>query len=268
MDVQLFALGGADPGGTFIVMSPETFVTVGSVAVVVLVFLILSRRKRPSGLAGGAHADQGAPLPHFAEIEDLERSLAAARQSGDPRAEGKALRALAYGHLLRGEGHRAIALHNEDLAAARALGSRSGERDALANIGVAHADLGTAREAIPFFERALAISREIGDPTGEADALVCLGNAHAALDETREAVELYEQSITVARAIDNQASAAFTSSNLAGEYEKLGDLPRAIEALERYVSFVRAAETPGIDEDEARLEALRARLAERQGEGA
>jgi tetratricopeptide (TPR) repeat protein len=195
-------------------------------------------------------------------IELHEQQLAIAREIGDRHGEGNAIGSLGIAYAALGEARRAIELHEQYLAIAREIGDRRGEGGALGSLGLAYANLGETRRAIELYERRLAIAREIGDRRGEGNALGNLGIAYKSLGEPRRAIELYEQQLAIVREIGDRRREGNACWNLGLAYEAEGDLARAAKLMQVMVDFEREIGHSDAEKHAARVEALRARIAD------
>jgi tetratricopeptide (TPR) repeat protein len=172
-------------------------------------------------------------------IRWLVAALAASRQIGDRRSEGRALGNLGLAYADLGEFRLAIELYEQRLDIAREISDRRGESATLSNLGNSYVNLGKVRRAIEFHKQALAISREIGDRRGEGNDLNNLGLAYANLAEVRRAIEFYEQALAIAREIGARRSEGNALGNLGLAYEALGESRRAIEFYEQVLAIDR-----------------------------
>jgi tetratricopeptide (TPR) repeat protein len=210
------------------------------------------------GNLGLAYADLGETRK---AIDFYEQRLAIARENDDRRDKGKALSSLGNAYSDLGETRRAIDFYEQALAIEREIGDRKGEGNALTILGLAYADLGEPRKAIELYEQALAIHRELGDRKGEGIALGGLGNRYADLGETLKAIEYHKQALAIDREIGDRPGEAFGSWTLGLAYEEAGRLAEAIEAMQVCVDYEREIGHPDAEEDAARVEALRKKLA-------
>ncbi len=199
-------------------------------------------------------------------IPQLEAALAAARRLGRRDAEGRFLGNLGLAYADLGEARRAIEFYEQHRAIAREIGDRRGEGNALGNLGLAYADLGEARRAIDFYEQATRIFEEIGDRRAAGSILGNLGLAYADLGDARRAIDCYEQHLAIAREIGDRQGEASTSWNLGLLLEQQGDLERAAELMQLCVDFEREIGHPDAEQDAARLEQVRQRHRDAEGD--
>jgi tetratricopeptide (TPR) repeat protein len=213
------------------------------------------------GNLGNVYADLGETRR---AIELYEQHLTIAREIGDRLGESHALGNLGSAYKDLGEARRAIELYEQDLTIAREIGDQLGEGHALGNLGSAYADLGKTQRTIELYEQWLTVAREIGDRRGEGHALGCLGIAYANLGETRRAIELFEQWLTIAREVGDRRGEARASLNLGLALEKEGDLARAGDLMQVCVDYEREIGHPDAEKHTARVEVLRASIAEQK----
>ena len=172
-------------------------------------------------------------------IKWLEPALSAARQLGDRRGEGNALRSLGLAYADLGDVRKAIEFYEQALIIHREIGNHREEGATTGNLGTAYKNLGEVRKAIEFYEQALAIIREIGDRRGEGTWLGSLGNAYADLGEIRKAIEFYEGHLTIAREIGNRRGEGNALGSLGVAYKNLGEFRKAIEFYEQALAIIR-----------------------------
>jgi tetratricopeptide (TPR) repeat protein len=89
-----------------------------------------------------------------------------------------------------------------------------------------------------------------------------LGNAYKNLGETRRAIEFHEQDLAIAREIGDRRGEGTASWNLGLALEKQGELARAIQLMQVCVDYERELGHPDAEADAARVEEIRARLAQ------
>jgi tetratricopeptide (TPR) repeat protein len=129
-----------------------------------------------------------------------QQLLAAARESGDRRAEAAALTDLAVMAMNDGDHRRALDQLKEALDITRALGDRVAEADVVANFGLLSLRGSDPRLSRHLFEQELGFAREYGDRFAEKTALEHLGMAHARLGDPTRALDFFEQALALARA--------------------------------------------------------------------
>ncbi|WP_437570777.1 tetratricopeptide repeat protein [Sorangium sp. So ce542] len=179
---------------------------------------------------------------------------------GDRRGEASALSSLGGAHAALDDTEPAISFHERQLGIARELGDRRGEGNALSGLGSMYVLRGELDEAVALCERALRVFRALGDRSGEAEALGILGNAHAGLGDPLLAIEHYDRQMAIACEIGDREAEAASSWNIGIVYEALGNIPRAAGAMRNYVEYLRSIGHTALQQHEAHLNRLRARL--------
>jgi tetratricopeptide (TPR) repeat protein len=234
--------------------------------------LAAARRRSDYGAEGARLGSLG--LAYFdlgdarRAVEFHEQHLRIARKIGDRRSEGHALDNLGLAYTGLGDAHRAVEFHKQCLAIARKIGDRRREGHALGNLGNAYTGLGDTRRAIEFHQQALVVSRELGDRRGEGHDLGNLGSSYDMLGDAHRALEFYEQCLAIARELGDRQGEAITSWNLGLCYEEQGNFSRAAALMQVYVDYIAQLGHPEAEKRAARVEALRARSAGGEGEGA
>jgi predicted ATPase len=119
----------------------------------------------------------------------LERSLALARDAGDPVRIAQDLSSLGVAHRDRGDADTARRLIEESIALARTTDDRPRLANALSNLAVLEMDVGAADRAVALLRETSAIDRQLDDEwglavdqTNLAHALLRAGQPHAARD--------------------------------------------------------------------------------------
>ena len=176
-------------------------------------------------------------------LDDLltvgEAALAAARHTGDARAEGNALNNLggAYRELRRFA--EAITCYQESLAICRETGDRYGEGAALNNLGNAYRELRRFAEAITCYQQSLAIKRETNDRHGEGQTLNNLGNTHQEIRRFAEAITCYQQSLAISRETGDRRFEGSALNNLGTAYAQLRRFEEAIPCYQQDIAICR-----------------------------
>jgi tetratricopeptide (TPR) repeat protein/transcriptional regulator with XRE-family HTH domain len=221
----------------------------------------------------------GSHLPEAHTI--YSHALHAARRSGDPAAEARALNGLGgigmmNGHLRGAAGHYRAALERY-----RQCGDRAGQARVLGNLGITELQLhhprsaaGYFRQAIAAFEdagdslsaaralsdladadtelgyydqaaehlrRALPVLREAKHPVGEADALARIGDLNLRRGQLTQAAHLYGQALAIFRRIDYPVGVATGLLGLGEVSVRQSDYPRSIGYLRRALALYRQA---------------------------
>ena len=163
----------------------------------------------------------------------LERSLKAARESGNRAAEVEALRLSAQLACDEGEIQRSIENCNRALARAGDMPDLLPARGAV-RIQLSHDYrlLGRLDEAEEASAEAVVICRRLGLRGQEAHALNALGVVLAAKGEYEDAIALIRTSISMDREIGERLYIGRKLSNIGQLYKELGDIDRSVEFLE------------------------------------
>jgi tetratricopeptide (TPR) repeat protein len=194
-------------------------------------------------------------------LHDLARDYAAAKLSGEERAEVEWRHAAYYclvlslaGSLYKEGGGKillGLTLFDrewESIRAGQAWATvHAGDDEVVARLSVKYPDTGAycldlrlhPSERIVWLESSLAAARKLGDRGGEGAALGNLGVAYKNLGDPRRAIEFYEQSLAIHREIGYQCGEGITLGNLGNAYFRLGDPRRAIEFHEQALAIAR-----------------------------
>ncbi|MCT2591001.1 tetratricopeptide repeat protein [Streptomyces sp. N2-109] len=126
------------------------------------------------------------------------------------------------------------------LAAARRSGEGRAEGLLLTGLGMGHTRINELAESLECHRRAREIWRESGDRLGEAHSLNLMGLIHLRRRQLADAALHFEQAIEVFRAQRSEHWEATTLSNLAGTHYRAGRLPEARAAVEQALAAHRA----------------------------
>ena len=138
--------------------------------------------------------------------DTLAASLAAARESGDPDAQGYCLRAATVLHRFRADGKAAVEAQLELIALRRRVRDRSGLSMALIIRGDYLRSLGHFGESLRFLREALAEARASGNRFIEATVALGLGGTALTLNDHATAREYIEQAIASFETAKDSAS--------------------------------------------------------------
>jgi len=131
---------------------------------------------------------------HYTEwLETHELGVAAAHESGDPRAEARMTTALAYAYRDLHDFAKAAELYRRAVDLVRGKDHPLGEAAALSGLGSTCLGLDQPAQAIGYFERARAIHERLGRRRGMARMLRRLGEAHLHAGRLDEAIGLFSQ---------------------------------------------------------------------------
>jgi predicted ATPase/DNA-binding CsgD family transcriptional regulator len=172
--------------------------------------------------------------------EYSDKSLAIARETGDPGELAFALRsrAIALADVYRDfdQAHR---LADESLELWQALGDTWGVAWGLQAKGYVADGEGDHQSALLYAEEALKKGRIVGDRHRIA---VCLNNAGASyslLAEPRQALHYYQESLAVSRELNAASMMALTIGNMGIVARNLGDYEAALQRHEEALTLAR-----------------------------
>ncbi|XP_068685183.1 tetratricopeptide repeat protein 28-like [Montipora foliosa] len=184
-------------------------------------------RCNTSGKLGGSHS-------YFnADIEDHERKLKLAEETGDKRSEGLACVSLGNAYKRRGNFKKAKEYHERDHEIAKDLKDLVAEGRACCNIGNAYFGLGDFKRAISYHTRDLQIAKDLGDVRGEGIAYSHLGVNYCSLGYFKKAIDYHERSLEIATSVGDTKSEGNAYGNLGSVYYNLGDFGKAVEYHDR-----------------------------------
>ncbi|GLZ33719.1 SARP family transcriptional regulator [Lentzea sp. NBRC 105346] len=200
------------------------------------------RQAEPATAIAFAHAlswyfRRRSEVVEWEAINDI--ALAAARETGDQRAEALALKELgaACERALRVDD--AMTHWTAALELSRELGDRALEAFMLNNIGIVHwrrRDLAAARECL---ESSLALRVELDDEPGAAKALTNLGLVHAAAGDHTAALECYERTSRTFRQVGDRSGELFALANIAQAQRELGEEDLALASVTAALDLAR-----------------------------
>lgn len=169
----------------------------------------------------------------------LEENLAARRELGDRRGEGRVLAQLGLMERLAGHMAEAARYFEQGLAIRQAEGDFAGEAYDLSQLGQIAKTRGHLDEAEQYFTRSLELRRKAGDRAGEADDLGYLGDVGRLRGDTDIAAGFFRQSLEKARAAGYPRAEATAYSHL-GQLERVrGNLDQAQDYLEESLKIRR-----------------------------
>jgi len=166
-------------------------------------------------------------------------ALHAARHTGDPAAEARALGNLGNIHVWQGRYEQAADHHQRALALYRETGDRLGEARTLGNLGVVYQRQGGYKQAADYQQQAWVLCREICDRGGEAAALCNLGLVYDRQGRYRRAIDHYEHALALGREIGDRAGEALVMGNLGVVYEHQGRYQQAVDRLQQALALCR-----------------------------
>jgi tetratricopeptide (TPR) repeat protein len=185
------------------------------------------------------------PLPLAAlSLEELERSLEAARSVGSRSVEVSTLADLGRLALEEGEVPSAIAYLDKALSLARALGNCDREGDIVESLGLAMVMARQPDAALPYLEQALVLARTKGDRFAERIALERLGVMRANRGERRAAVDMLTQALDLTRTLGLQRHEPDLLWLLAIQHAELGQREQAVAFGQASVQLLRRLDKP------------------------
>ncbi|PRX48206.1 DNA-binding SARP family transcriptional activator [Prauserella shujinwangii] len=182
--------------------------------------------------------------PYFdlrAHLEDWQHThgvaLAAARRTGDRRAQAIVLRDLAQNLLYQDRYSDALAGFTESRTLFTEVADERGIATALAGIGTVLRILGQPRRALETCEEALELFRRAGARHGEAVALIAIGAAWLGLGRTAEAERWFTDARALAAAIGDRHREAHALNRLGLLHQRRGNLAAAREHVDRAIGI-------------------------------
>ncbi|MDQ3703950.1 MAG: tetratricopeptide repeat protein [Chloroflexota bacterium] len=125
----------------------------------------------------------------------LNRSLALAREEGDPKSIADTLHHMAVMLVYTGKHSQARQLYQEALSLRRELGDRSGMARTLGNLAGVAMHLGDLEEAYTLFRETLSLFNELGDRWHQALALSNLGHVTLRQGDYNQATAFCQESL-------------------------------------------------------------------------
>ncbi len=167
-----------------------------------------------------------------------ERSLAAARETGEQRLVANALSNLGAIVLAAGDRERARGLLLEATTMARAVGDERITALAVNNLGDLALTEGDYAGARPLFEESLGILRRRGDTANVARSLFNLGAAALMLGRVSEAQARFEESLALGSEAGDQEDLAWCLLGFAGGAARMRDGRKAARLLGAAVAML------------------------------
>jgi DNA-binding SARP family transcriptional activator/tetratricopeptide (TPR) repeat protein len=144
----------------------------------------------------------------------LRAALALFRQAGDRSGAARALTNLAGAERRQGHYDQGTSCHQQALAEFRAIGDRVGEARVLNGLGLDNWLRGCDEEAAGHFREALTLFADLGDRSNEAHALGNLGMVIGRLGADARAVGYLQQALALLRELGNRSGAASVLTDL------------------------------------------------------
>ncbi|HET6705771.1 AfsR/SARP family transcriptional regulator [Amycolatopsis sp.] len=161
-------------------------------------------------------------------LETSEAGLRAARQLGDPKAEGALLASLGSAHAVNGQYDEAIAYFRQALDLHRATGDDDRAPVTLNSLAVAYAETRRFEPALAAFTQAMQLHRDRGNTLGEALALMNIALANSSLGRLAQATTRNREALAVFRRRGDRYHTAICLANLAETYALREDHRRAV----------------------------------------
>jgi tetratricopeptide (TPR) repeat protein len=159
------------------------------------------------------------------------------RASGNDADLVRALSALAWISVSRGDQAKAIEQGTEAVALRRKLKDAKHLGDDLNTIAVAHQNQADYRSALDLYRQALIADRAVGDAEGEISRLNNIGNVFYFQGRYVDALHSYEDARARVQATSaepwNARQQQLTTANLATIYQRLGQEQRALELYQQ-----------------------------------
>jgi tetratricopeptide (TPR) repeat protein len=177
----------------------------------------------------------------------FERSLALARETGDPILISYPTRHLAYLAELRGDLKTSLAMHQECLRLREAGGHRTGTIHALIAVGDLRSKIDPRDDqAVTALERARKLAQDLQDAAGVRSSEGTLGAIHVRRREPRRALPHLTRALALAEAVDDRSSAAEFLASLGEAHALLRQRDQAIKNLVRARDLAETLDRPEV----------------------
>ncbi len=194
-------------------------------------------RRRALTAAGGVALFQG---DYPAAVSFSRRSLAAARETGDPRLIVNGLSNLGAITMAAGDRSEARLLLEEAVALGRSIDDTRIAALAINNLGDLALTEGEYPKARPLFEESLALLRERGDTSNIARSLFNLGSVELMLGSPAAAGAHFRESVSFGREAGDKEDLAWCLLGIAGVAARTGNGPPAAVLLGAAVALLDA----------------------------
>ena len=161
----------------------------------------------------------------------FERSLALAREGGDPAAEAAVLAQQAWLAMAGARFDEASALAQQSIELATGAGDKLTASGAISTLAEVAAASGDYAEAITLFERGLSLRRGLGDKRLIANSLLRLGRAELARGDYAAATAFLEEGLALGRQVKDTWSISVAVTNLGRVQLRTGGDGPAARAL-------------------------------------
>jgi len=177
----------------------------------------------------------------------FERSLALARETGDPILIAYPLRHLAYLTELAGDLKKSLAMHQECLRLREAGGHRTGTIHALIAVGDLKSKINPRDDgAVAALDRAKKLAEELKDAAGLRNSEGTLGQVYVRRRAPQQAIGHLERALALAEAADDRSSAAEFLASLGEAHAGLRQRDQAIAHLVRARTLAVALDRPEV----------------------
>ncbi|MFN8304082.1 MAG: tetratricopeptide repeat protein [Saprospiraceae bacterium] len=166
-------------------------------------------------------------------LQFLERSLAAAKQSGDRKGEGTTLNNISQIYDAKGDYDTALRYLEQSLRIMQEIGDRKGEGTTLNNLATTAHAKGDYDTASWYLEQSLRIMQEIGDRQGESVTLNNLSQIAQVKGDYDTALKYSEQDLKICQEIGDRKGEGTTLNNFATIAHAKGDYDTALRYLEQ-----------------------------------
>ncbi|HPQ39501.1 MAG TPA: protein kinase [bacterium] len=188
---------------------------------------------RSRGNIYGRTGDYGAAFDAF------QHMLAGARDAGDTKLQGDALRFIGQILFYQRKLKESEKYFKDSLAIRTSDNDREGIADCLNALGVLAQQSDALDEALDYFSRSLEIKMELNDEKGLVYIKNNIANIYYSKGLLKEALEEFKDSATVFRKMDDLLGLAYCLYNIGGVAIELGLYSEAVEVLEEAVSIRR-----------------------------
>jgi tetratricopeptide (TPR) repeat protein len=187
--------------------------------------LVIGRARRGLGVLNRRQGNTDKAISH------LTQSLAAFRQAGEAREQGRVLTSLGRTYQARGEYHAALAAHQEARRILESVNDRWRVVQALNDIGECHQVLYDIDNALKFHEQALQQALEVNAALLLPEIKRNLGIDLVELGQYQRGVEYLQEALAGARAVGNREHEALALYNLAHAYLQHEDFVQAAQVV-------------------------------------
>jgi CHAT domain-containing protein len=212
--------------------------------------LPLARASGDRSLESEIRSDVGVTQAWVADREEqfeearthCQAALDLARQTGDGRAEARALNCLGEAAYYRLRPDEARSYYDEAGRIWERLGDARGRAQTLLYQGYASSDMSRLDEAWALYERARALWTSLRDRRQEAITLVAEARVLRRRGEYQEALNVFESALALLRPMGDAVWEGSSLSGVGATYLELGDTRSALRSWERALELFEAAD--------------------------